>query len=141
MASSITGKSSDLTALVMLTVTTITVSRALTMCQVLWKIYSMLSHLILALLVSVWPLNPFSKPSLPCPVCLEAPPGCSSQACLSSFFLAALGLCCYARAFSSYSEPGLLFVALHGLLIAVASRCSTRVLEHAGFSSCGARAQ
>ena len=36
-------------------------------------------------------------------------------------FLAALGLCCCARAFSSCGERGLLFVAVHGLLIAVAS--------------------
>ena len=35
-------------------------------------------------------------------------------------FLAALGLCC-ARAFSSCSERGLLFVAVRGLLLAVAS--------------------
>ena len=37
------------------------------------------------------------------------------------FFLAALGLCCCARAFSSCGERGLLFVAVCGLLIAVAS--------------------
>ena len=36
-------------------------------------------------------------------------------------FLAALGLCCCMRVFSSYSEQGLLFVAVRGLLIAVAS--------------------
>ena len=36
-------------------------------------------------------------------------------------FLAALGLCCCTRAFSSCSEQGLLFVAVRGLLIAVAS--------------------
>ena len=36
-------------------------------------------------------------------------------------FLAALGLHCCARAFSSCSERGLLFVVMHGLLIAVAS--------------------
>ena len=36
-------------------------------------------------------------------------------------FLVALGLCCCARAFSSCSERGLLFVVVHGLLIAVAS--------------------
>ena len=36
-------------------------------------------------------------------------------------FLAALGLCCCARAFSSCGERGLLFVAVHRLLIAVAS--------------------
>ena len=37
------------------------------------------------------------------------------------YFLAALGLCCCARAFSSCSERGLLFVVVCGLLIAVAS--------------------
>ena len=36
-------------------------------------------------------------------------------------FLAAFGLCCCAQAFSSCSERGLLFVAVRGLLIAVAS--------------------
>ena len=36
-------------------------------------------------------------------------------------FLAALGLRCCAQAFSSCSEQGLLFVVVHGLLIAVAS--------------------
>ena len=35
--------------------------------------------------------------------------------------MAALGLCCCAWAFSSCGERGLLFVAVHGLLIAVAS--------------------
>ena len=42
------------------------------------------------------------------------------------FFLAALGLCCYTRAFSSCSEWGLLFVVVRSLLIAVASL----VVEH-----------
>ena len=36
-------------------------------------------------------------------------------------FLAALGLHCCTQAFSSCSEQGLLFVAVRGLLIAVAS--------------------
>ena len=36
-------------------------------------------------------------------------------------FLAVLGLCCCARDFSSCGERGLLFVAVCGLLIAVAS--------------------
>ena len=36
-------------------------------------------------------------------------------------FLSALGLLCCAWAFSSCGEPGLLFVAVCGLLIAVAS--------------------
>ena len=41
-------------------------------------------------------------------------------------FLAVLGLCCCVRAFSSCSKPGILFVAVHGLLIVVASL----VVEH-----------
>ena len=41
-------------------------------------------------------------------------------------FLAALGLCCCARAFSSSGQQGLLFVVVHGFLIAVASF----VVEH-----------
>ena len=36
-------------------------------------------------------------------------------------FLAALSLCCCAQAFSSCAEQGLLFVLVHGPLIAVAS--------------------
>ena len=36
-------------------------------------------------------------------------------------FLAVLGLCCCARDFSSCGERGLLFIVVHGLLIAVAS--------------------
>ena len=41
-------------------------------------------------------------------------------------YLAALGLRCCTRAFSSCGERGLLFVTVHGLLIAVASP----VVEH-----------
>ena len=41
-------------------------------------------------------------------------------------FLAALGLCCHARASSSCGERGLLFIAVRRLLIAVASL----VVEH-----------
>ena len=41
-------------------------------------------------------------------------------------FLAALGLRCCTRAFSSCSKRGLRFVVVHGLLIAVASL----VVEH-----------
>ena len=41
-------------------------------------------------------------------------------------FLAALGLGCCAQAFSSCGEWGLLFVAVHGLLVVVASL----VVEH-----------
>ena len=38
-----------------------------------------------------------------------------------NLFLAALGLCCCTRAFSSCVEWGLLFVAVNGLVIVVAS--------------------
>ena len=38
-----------------------------------------------------------------------------------NLFFSALVLCCCARAFSSCGERGLLFVAVHGLLTAVAS--------------------
>ena len=62
-------------------------------------------------------------------------------------FLAALGLRCCARAFSSCGERGLLFVAVRGLLVAVASRCraqalgaSASVVAARGLSCCGARA-
>ena len=62
-------------------------------------------------------------------------------------FLAALGLRCCARAFSSWGKWGLLFVAVRGLLIAVASRCRVRavgtrtsIAVARGLSSCGSRA-
>ena len=63
-------------------------------------------------------------------------------------FLAALGLRCCARAFSSCGERGLLFVAVSGLLIVVACLCcragalGTRasVVMARGLSSCGLRA-
>ena len=78
---------------------------------------------------------------------------------LKKIFLAALGLRCCARAFSSCGKWGLLFVAVRGLLIAVASccgvqalgmqasvvvacrlsSCGSRALEH-GLSSCGTQA-
>ena len=72
------------------------------------------------------------------------------------YFLAALGLRCCAWAFSSCSKWGLLFVALHGLLIAVASLVAEHGLQASGLqqlqhtvsvvvarglSSYGARAQ
>ena len=43
-------------------------------------------------------------------------------------FLTALGLCCCAQAFSSCGKQGLLFVAVRGFLIAVASRCRAQAL-------------
>ena len=62
--------------------------------------------------------------------------------------LAALGLCCCAWAFSSCGEWGLLFVAVHGLLIVVASLCGgaqalgaqASVVVACGLTSCGSRA-
>ena len=55
-------------------------------------------------------------------------------------FLAALGLCCCTRAFSSCGEQGLLFVAMRGLLIAVTSLVVEHGLQARGLSSCGTRA-
>ena len=63
-------------------------------------------------------------------------------------FLAALGLRCCTRAFSSCDEQGLLFIAVRGLLIAVASLvCRARalgarasVIVARGLSSCGSQA-
>ena len=51
--------------------------------------------------------------------------------------LATLGLRCCVRAFSGCSEWGLLFVAVHGLLIAVASLVAEHGLEAHRLSSCG----
>ena len=48
-------------------------------------------------------------------------------------FLAALGLRCCARAFSSCGERGLLFVAVHRLLIAAASLVGEHGLQARGF--------
>ena len=45
---------------------------------------------------------------------------------IKKIFLAVLGLCCCAQAFSSRGEQGLLFVTVHELLIVVASL----VVEH-----------
>ena len=63
-------------------------------------------------------------------------------------FLAALSLRCCARAFSSCGERGLLFIAVRGLLIAVASLVLARalgarasVVVARGLSSCGTWAQ
>ena len=50
----------------------------------------------------------------------------------SSLFLAALGLHCCARAFSSCDERGLLFGEVRGLLIAVASLVAEHRFEAHG---------
>ena len=60
------------------------------------------------------------------------------------YFLAALGLRCCTRAFSSCSERGLLFVAVRGLLIAVASLVAEHGLQARGLQQLwltGCRAQ
>ena len=51
-----------------------------------------------------------------------------------------LGLHCCAQALSSCSERGLLFVAVRGLLIAVASLVTEHRLQACGLSSCGSQA-
>ena len=59
-----------------------------------------------------------------------------------NLFLAVLGLSCCVRAFSSSGKRGLLFVAVRGLLIAVASHCGVRAgSRRVGLSSCGMWAQ
>ena len=59
--------------------------------------------------------------------------------CLSShvliFFFAALGLCCFAWAFSSRGEQELLFIALRGLLIVVLLLSWSTGSKHTGISS------
>ena len=54
-------------------------------------------------------------------------------------FLAALGLLCCTRAFSSCGEQGLLLLAVRGLLTVVLLLRSTGS-KHAGFSNCGSQA-
>ena len=54
--------------------------------------------------------------------------------------MAALGLRCCVRAFSSCGERGLLLVVVHGLLIAVASLVAEHGLLARGLSSCGLQA-
>ena len=55
--------------------------------------------------------------------------------------MAALGPRCCVWAFSSCGERGLLFVAVHKLLIAVASLVAVHGLQaRTGFSSCGSQA-
>ena len=56
-----------------------------------------------------------------------------------SLFLVVLRLCCCTRTFSS-GEWRTLFVALHGLLMAVASLVAEHRLKCIGFSSCGTQA-
>ena len=66
--------------------------------------------------------------------------------CFIYLFLAAWDLCCCTRAFSSSSVQGLLFVAVHRLLIMVACcrACAlgawASVVVARGLSSCGSRA-
>ena len=57
-----------------------------------------------------------------------------------NLFLAVLGLCCCAWAFSSCSERGLLFVAVCRLLIVMASLVAEHRLQVRRLRSCGSRA-
>ena len=56
-------------------------------------------------------------------------------------FLAALGLGCCARVFSGCGEQGLLFIAVHRLLISVISAVAAQALGCQGFSSHNSWAQ
>ena len=69
-----------------------------------------------------------ARTRVPC-IGRQSPNHCATKEALPHlfiYFLAALGLCCCARAFSSCGERGLLFIAVHRPLIAVASL----VVEH-----------
>ena len=56
-----------------------------------------------------------------------------------NYFVVVIALsCCFARAFSSCSEQGLLFVVVCGIPIAAASLVGAQALGHTGFRSCGA---
>ena len=59
---------------------------------------------------------------------------------LPSLLLVTLGLHCHVQAISSCGEWELLFIAVHGLLIAVVSLLQSTGSRHMGFSSCGLRA-
>ena len=79
--------------------------------------------------VTSLPLQLFSSPFLKAPLKRGAEKSLFPFFFLINLFilfLAVLGLCCCARAFPSCGEQGLLFVAVRGLLIAVASL----VVEH-----------
>ena len=52
-------------------------------------------------------------------------------------FLAALGLCCCTRAFSSCGERGLLFVVVRGFSLRWLLLLWSTGSRHTGFSSCG----
>ena len=54
-------------------------------------------------------------------------------------FLAALGLCCYVRAFCSCGKQGLLLLRSMGSRCGFSS-CGLRTSHRSGFSCCGARA-
>ena len=56
-------------------------------------------------------------------------------------FLAVLGLCFCARAFSSCSERGPLFIAVRGPLTVAASPVAEHRLQTRRLNSCGSRAQ
>ena len=60
---------------------------------------------------------------------------------ISSLFLAVLGLHCYMWAFFSHGEQGLLFLAVHRLLIAVAPLLWSSGCRHVSFSRGSAWAQ
>ena len=78
-----------------------------------------------------WPASPTSAlQKVPLPKQFSAELLCMTNDCFSLFFLinlfiylflAVLGLCCCSWAFSSCGERGLLFVAVRGLLIVMAS--------------------
>ena len=51
------------------------------------------------------------------------------------YLLVALALCCFAQAFSSCGEMGLLFTAAHRLLVVVAALVRSTGSRHTGYST------
>ena len=96
-------------------------------------VFLVISHLIFIYFVR--------PPLLPSQSTLLATYICFICFILYLLFSAALGLRCCMRAFSSCREQGPLFVAVHGLLIVVASLWGARALGHVGLYSCGSQAQ
>ena len=63
------------------------------------------------------------------------------ESSLFIYLLVALGLHCFAWAFSSCCEMGLLFIVMHRLLVVMASLVRSTGSRHTGFSSYNTRAQ
>ena len=76
-----------------------------------------------------------------CPLKEGFPVRLGIESSLFIYLLVALGLHCFAWAFSSCGEMGLLFIVVHRLLDVMASLVWSTGSRHTGFSSYNTRAQ